>query len=100
MVSSEWQTSFLTHPRWVATNSKQAKACYMGCALWVESYGLRLFSERTTRNSQLFKLACISRLRQCRRRLETGRGTRDEGREKWEGEAPAEPERQRIATGD
>jgi len=26
-----------THPRWVATNSKQAKACYMGCALWVES---------------------------------------------------------------
>jgi nucleotide-binding universal stress UspA family protein len=26
-----------THPRWVATNSKQAKACYMGCALRVES---------------------------------------------------------------
>jgi hypothetical protein len=54
----------------------------MGCALWVESYGLRLFSERTTRNSQLFKLACLSRLRQCRHRLETGRGTRDEGRNK------------------
>jgi hypothetical protein len=36
----------------VATNSKQAKACYMGCALWVESCELRLFFERSTRNSQ------------------------------------------------
>jgi hypothetical protein len=25
------------------------------------------------------------------RRLSTGRGSRDEGREKWEGEIPAEP---------
>ena len=28
----------------------------------------------------------------------TGQGTRDTGRENWEGEAPAEPKRQRMAS--
>jgi len=32
--------------------------------------------------------------------LETGRGSWDEGQEKWEGEVPAEPKRQRLATGE
>jgi len=41
--------------------------------------------------------ACFRRLRFGRHRLKTGRGTRDEGREKWEGEALAEPKRQRFA---
>jgi hypothetical protein len=34
----------------------------MGCVLRVESCELRLFFERSTRNSQLFNLACFSRL--------------------------------------
>jgi len=34
------------------------------------------------------------------RRLLTGRGSWDEGREKWEGEAPAEPKQQQMAIGD
>jgi hypothetical protein len=44
--------------------------------------------------------ACFRRLRFGRHRLKTGRGTRDEGREKWEGEAPAEPKRRRMANSD
>jgi len=32
--------------------------------------------------------------------LGTGRGAWDEGREKWEGEAPAEPKRRQMAIGD
>jgi hypothetical protein len=34
------------------------------------------------------------------RRFRTGRGAWDAGREKWEGEAPAEPKRQRVANGE
>jgi hypothetical protein len=62
----------------------------MGCALWVESCELRLFSERTTRNSQLFQLACLSRLHaDADLKRGVGLGTRDGMN--WEGEAPAEP---------
>ncbi len=35
VANSEWQMALTTHPRWVATNSKQAKACYLGCGLRV-----------------------------------------------------------------
>jgi hypothetical protein len=34
------------------------------------------------------------------RRLRTGRGAWDAGRNEWEGEIPAEPKRQRIANGE
>ena len=55
----------------------------MGCALRVESCELGVSPERTTRNSQLFQLACFSRLRLLRHRLQSV--------DKLEGEAPAEP---------
>jgi hypothetical protein len=70
----------------------------MGCALWVKSYELRLFSERTTRNSQhqLASAGFVNVDADLKRGV--GRGTRD--RINWEGEAPAEPERQRLANGE
>jgi hypothetical protein len=70
----------------------------MGCALWVKSYELRLFSERTTRNSQhqLASAGFVNVDADLKRGV--GRGTRDGMN--WEGEAPAEPERQRVANGE
>jgi len=64
----------------------------MGCALWVESCELRLFFERSTRNSQLFRYqpalaGFVNADADLKRSV--GRGTRD--RMNWEGEAPAEP---------
>jgi hypothetical protein len=56
----------------------------------------KIFSAHQEMRPPIFS-ACFSRLRFRRHRLKTGRGTRDEGREKWEGEAPAEPKRRRIA---
>jgi hypothetical protein len=59
----------------------------------------KIFSAHQEMRPPIFS-ACFRRLRFGRHRLKTGRGTRDEGREKWEGEAPAEPKRQRFANSD
>jgi hypothetical protein len=60
----------------------------------------KIFSAHQEMRPPIFS-ACFRRLRFGRHRLKTGRGTRDEGRrQKWEGEAPAEPKRQRFANSD
>ena len=57
VVNSEWRmTNGFDHP-------PEVGGYYLGCALRVESCELRFFFERTTHNSQLFQLACFSRLR-------------------------------------
>jgi hypothetical protein len=70
----------------------------MGCALWVESCELRLFFERSTRNSQhqLASAGFVNVDADLKRGV--GRGTRDGMN--WEGEVPAEPERQQLAIGE
>jgi hypothetical protein len=59
----------------------------------------KIFSAHQEMRPPIFS-ACFRRLRFGRHRLKTGHGTRDEGREKWEGEAPAEPKRRRFANSD